>query len=115
MCNDAREDGVMFLSPEEFIGDMPEQYRNTISSLREGLKRVESKTEASTIRSMMADCGRSLSATRNYYDMAYNNPTCVSLVQVTDGKEFVYKGNEFEDKIIEAIESGDDVLEAFGL
>ena len=38
MCNDAREDGVMFLSPEEFIGDMPEDYGDLTAKVYNAFK-----------------------------------------------------------------------------
>ena len=115
MCNDAREDQVMFLSPEEFIGGMPEQYEETLRLLRLGLRRCDNELDASKIRSMLADCGRSVVISRRYHHRSYNNPRCLSMVQVRPSKEYSHKENEFERKMADAVDDGLDVMEVFNL
>ena len=105
----------MFLSPEEFMGDMPEDYKETLRLLRIGLDNCSDEVEASIIRAMLTDCGSYLVISKRYHERTYNNPRRLSMVQVRPAKEHTYMENEFERKLIEAIENGEDPLEVFGL
>ena len=117
MCNDAREDGVMFLSPEEFIGELPEGYSGTASAIRSkindlqkekeftrSLRRVSRiKNELSILNSMLTDSCILATLTRRYYDTSYNNPKPLSMVQVPKPKGGQFGDVDYDERLLREI------------
>ena len=102
---------------DEFIADMPESYKNTLSVLQ-GLvdklkedaesetdlpKRDKIKIEISIINSMVTDASILATLTRRYYDSGYSNPKPFSMVQVPQAKSGQFGDVDYDEKVLRKI------------
>lgn len=105
----------MNFTPEpDFIGNMPKQYRETARILRRLLDKPQSDEDRTQLNSMLIEAQTLCALTKRYYDWSYRPPNAYSMAQ-TRSKPTPNFDNDFERKMIRAILSGGDTLEAFGL
>ncbi len=99
------------LIAEEFVGDMPEEYRESGRLLRRGLKR-NSGHDKQIIVQMMNDCNLLAKTIEEYYE-PLPNPRRLSMVHVSSAKQTFYKGNDFERRILQAVVERRSAVEEF--